>query len=137
MTKNVPESRKKAAAIARKAWEVKPKYVAVRGSLRIPVNTESAFNEQSSEQRGSTWADGYLIGRSSLILYRILERLSGHGISMIAGDEVTLIVGQDSFSGESCIDALLKAISFYLALEPLQGSDDALEKRLIELDLLE
>ena len=131
---NVPKSRLRAAAIAREAWSIKPEQVAVRGSLRIPAELESKFNEQDSTERGSVWTSGVQIEQRSLLLYQVIETLSGHGVSLIIDNQTTLIVGQNSFKGASLLEALLNAIAFYLPPNP-EPFD--LESHLEELDLLE
>lgn len=128
------ETSKRAIAIAREHWQVKPGQVNPQARLRIPARLSVAFAAQSSDDRGAAWVDGYTISQNRMVLYQALEALSGHSTSIICDTGVTLVVGQESFQGDTTLEALLRAIAFYSASQiPSNGLDD----RLRELDLLE
>lgn len=128
-----------AAAIAREHWAVKPGQVSVQGRLRIPANLEKVFEEQATGDRGQTWADGYLLQQQIGILHGALRKLSGSSVSFICDQDITLLVGQQSFTADTQLKALLAAIAHYMPQEEalFEQSDFDLETRLTELDLLE
>jgi len=132
--KKIPESRLRAAAIAREAWMVKKRQSSVQARLRIPSKLLEVWEKQDTGDRGSTWADGYEVKQQLWTFYRVIEALSGCGLSVILDGGVTLIVGQKSFEADSHLEALLKAIVYYLPPEIILGD---LEQRLKDLELLE
>lgn len=111
-----------AAAKAREAWEVPPSQVSVRGRLRIPSDLAAIWEEQDTEDRGMAWAIGCL--------------LINHSMSyIVSSNDVTVILGQHSATGETIYDAILSLLKGYYGYELPQPND--LEERLMELDLLE
>lgn len=132
--KRDPNISRDAIAIAREHWQLKQGQVNPQARLRIPARLSVAFAAQSSEDRGATWVDGYTISQNPMVLYQALEALSGHSVSIICDTGVTLVAGQESFQGDTTLEALLRAIAFYSAS---QIPDNSLDDRLQELDLLE
>lgn len=116
-----PEINAIAAAKAREAWAIKPAQKAVRGSLRIPADLASIWEQQDSEDRGLAWAIGCLLTNS--------------GASYIVNsDSVTVILNQHSATGKTQQDAIINLIQSYGYEIPRLNE---LEQRLAEFDLLE
>lgn len=134
-----PKIQAKATAIARQAWAVKNGMAVVRGSLRIPEDLALVFEEQSTSDRGATWAAGHLIMNEIAVLHAVLHELSGHNASYIIDQQITLLVGGEAFTANTHLEAILRAIAHYLPQEPkiFRRSNFDLEERLTELDLLE
>lgn len=116
------KTRTEAAGIARQVWAVKPGQTAVRGSMRIPDSLLAAFEEQNSNDRGSTWVDGYFVNEQIVVLHQVLCKLSGREVSFIVDKDITLLVGDNAFTSCSHLIATMKAIVFYLQDNP-EASD--------------
>lgn len=128
----------KAIAVARQA-RVPPAGQSVQERLWVKENLQPILKAQSPKDRGQTWADGYLLQQQIGILHNALRKLSGFSASYVCDQDITLLVGQQSFTADTHLKAVLQAIAYYLPQEEtfFEQSDFDLETRLTELDLLE
>jgi len=127
------------AAIAREARVVRAGEASVQARMRVPLELQTIFEKQNTGDRGQTWANGHLVSQKLPLLYQLLQKLSGSSVTHICDGAMTLVVGQESFTGDNQLEILLEAIAHYLPQESAIGEASAfnLEQRLTELDLLE
>lgn len=107
----------KAAAIARKAWEVPSTHVSSFRRVRLPTGLAAVYEAQSSAERGDTWADGAtaLSALPELIELVKLQHQLDDPSYIVDHDGVTVVWGQHSAIAPTAVQAILKIIT---ALSP-------------------